>query len=265
MFFISFEKRLILTNYYDSIRAYKKLPDFTDFEYLFSGSKSYADRVYNHQFKGTLKIVRRLFNITLNQDQNPKQKLVLKFDQPSFRNTNQKSLLHEELNSENLKQRPFLELTNPVPFYVGWDEQLRKLVITNRLLPKYFAGFEMKIPGKVETNEYWYLNNVINSSKKIEFTAWPIPKRILESQQSKSIIPYSVLFESIKDPINKTLESFFEAEDAPEWIYETLPPNIKKARGINEILPPTRGGLIWPGQSFLKFGIKNIKIGSSAS
>ena len=32
---------------------------------------------------------------------------------------------------------------NPVPFYAGWDESLRKFVITNRLLSKTKAGYEM--------------------------------------------------------------------------------------------------------------------------
>ena len=183
-----FQKRLILANYYDSLRYYTQLPYVEDFQKFFNGSKSYADRVYNQQFKGTLKIVRRLFALTLNEDENPKEKRVLKFDQPLYKN--QKSskssgldqssliskrlpretanfknlpeggfeiaqkeseqeknpLLHEELEYKKSKKSPFLKLTNPIPFYTGWDEQLRKLVITNRLLPRNLAGYSMKIP-----------------------------------------------------------------------------------------------------------------------
>jgi hypothetical protein len=34
-------------------------------------------------------------------------------------------------------------ITNPIPFYAGWDESLRKFVVTNRLLSKTKAGYEM--------------------------------------------------------------------------------------------------------------------------
>jgi hypothetical protein len=32
------------------------------------------------------------------------------------------------------------------PFYAGWDEQLRKLVITTRYLPRYLSTHGMRIP-----------------------------------------------------------------------------------------------------------------------
>lgn len=34
-------------------------------------------------------------------------------------------------------------LTNPIPFYAGWDESLRKFVVTNRLLSRRDSGYEM--------------------------------------------------------------------------------------------------------------------------
>nr|YP_009185149.1 hypothetical chloroplast RF1 [Carteria cerasiformis]ALO63467.1 hypothetical chloroplast RF1 [Carteria cerasiformis] len=39
-------------------------------------------------------------------------------------------------------QPPFLVPVNPLPFYAGWDESLRKFVITNKLLSRRNAGYE---------------------------------------------------------------------------------------------------------------------------
>ena len=55
-----FNKRRILSSYYDSLRAYSKLPYNQVFDNFFDGSKSFSNKVYNQQFKGTLRSVRRL-------------------------------------------------------------------------------------------------------------------------------------------------------------------------------------------------------------
>jgi hypothetical protein len=256
-----FEKRVFLGNYYDSLRYYSKLPYIQDFADLFGSSKSYADRVYNQQFKGTLKVVRRLFSITLDENDNPDQKRVLKFDQPLFINslniTN--PLLHEELQIENPKNsgfsqqssstNPFIQITDPSPFYAGWDNQLRKLVITNRLLPRSEAGLSMK----VKTGN--------KKIQKINFSAWPISKEILNNPENYSNIPYTVLFESINNPkiqSNEILKSFFHI--AESWSYETLPSNLVTVipDELQEVVPPGRGGFVWPGESKLKINLKNL-------
>ncbi len=169
-----FVKRQLLGQYYDTLRYYENFPRGEEESSFY---KSFADRVYNQQFKGTLKIVRRLFSITADPEQNTKNKRILKFDQPLFDKSPSKrdSLFHEELPMQKIhredtekssKRRekgailenngktdfleniledemsyenndkeklPFLEETNPTPFYAGWDDQLRKFVITNRI------------------------------------------------------------------------------------------------------------------------------------
>nr|AIT93534.1 hypothetical chloroplast RF1 [Prasiolopsis sp. SAG 84.81] len=382
-----FKKRTVLANYYDSLRYYNQLPNASEFQYFFNGSKSYADRIYNHQFNGTLRIVRRLFSININstdqslsandQKQNtqkPIQKkflekdsenFVLKFDQPLYKKVNARNYLsssvpskekanltkentesvtnstrtyvssqepvfhsffHEELNenpmfcgpkpseaglgktaesggqkstpnsnnasslldsgpkdlgptdprlltkneirqvlqnTENYPSKPlartlslgsfgpksgepsearnkpnevslakqpsygpFIELVNPMPFYVGWDEQLRKLVITNRVSPNYFAGECIKFPGAINrfltfganedlgirktkqsegasenyTNQYLTLNKLIKKNKIINFTAWPISK--LHHPENKNQTSYNLLFGSLTDSEN---------------------------------------------------------------
>src|SRR5947209_6465773 len=173
-----YEKRLILANYYDSLRNYQQLSDTDQFITL-SGSqnlsRSYADRVFNHQFKGTLKVVRRLFSVTLDSKENPAGDRVLKFDKPLYYSNNEK------------KQKP----------------------------------------------------------------------------KSQSKIPYNVLFESVDDPKNENMDETFKSKELTaenDWKIETYPPILNKINfnGIDEIVPPNRGGYIWPGNSILKFNIKEL-------
>jgi len=77
-------KRLVLANYYDSLRDYNQIPKKQDFSNFFNGSKSYADRIYNQQFKGTLRVVRRLFSLSIDDVENKNIQLVLKYDQPLY-------------------------------------------------------------------------------------------------------------------------------------------------------------------------------------
>jgi hypothetical protein len=256
-----FEKRLILSNYYDSLRYYQKLPYTKDFQTLFNGSKTYADRVYNQQFKGTLKVVRRLFSITFNEENNLSKKILLKFDQPLYKKLKHTNSIigHEELVLKNPKNKPFLELTNPIPFYTGWDEQLRKFVITNRLLPRSEAGFTLQFESDKQIKDYPTLTELFQNTQKIDFTMWPLTKTLLEKAKSSSTIPYTVLYEQLTDPQNKVIaESLHDLED-PAWKFETVPPNFKKMDPdkINDVVPPNRGGFIWPGHSYLKMSFKN--------
>ena len=266
-----FEKRLLLSNYYDSLRYYQKLPYTEEFETLFKGSKSYADRVYNQQFKGTLKVVRRLFSITFNEEDTLSKKIILKFDQPLYKDLKRTNNLigHEELVLNNKKNKPFIELTNPIPFYTGWDEQLRKFVITNRILPRSTAGYKMQFDGDQEIKDYPTLTELFKQTKKIDFTTWPLPRTILDKTRSVLTIPYAVLFEQLSDPGNqgvvnllrdeKVVNSFQEKEDVV-WELETVPQNVTKIDldKLNAVVPPNRGGFIWPGHSYLKMNLKEI-------
>ena len=268
-----FKKRILLSSYYDSLRYYNQLPYIEEFQEEFDGSKSYADRVFNQQFKGTLKIVRRLFSITVDPEENTNENPVLKFDQPLYLNSNESDYkpFHEELSHKKVQKTHFLEISNSTPFYAGWDQGLRKLVITNRLLPRSFAGYALYSPTKIKGQEYRTLANFIDSNKKIEFTTWPLSKLTLEKEpKSLSSIPYNVLFKSLKDPQNQHLALhypfFFELEtDDP---IETFPSNLagtpQETERINDrihpkiitdVIPPNKGGFIWPGNSPLKFNL----------
>jgi len=252
-----FQKRLMLSNYYDSLRYYQKMPYTTEFQKLFSGSKSYADRVYNQQFKGTLKVVRRLFSITLNKEDT--ERLTLKFDQPLYKKLKQNKALigHEELAVKK-KKKAFIKLVNPIPFYTGWDEGLRKLVITNRLLPRSTAGYNMQFDSKKEF--YPTLSELLKSTKKVDFTTWPLTKTNLEQPKETFKIPYNVLYKQISDIDEALIPDSVKDLENLAFTFETVPPNVIKIdpEKINDVLPPTRGGFVWPGHSSLKINFKEI-------
>ena len=265
---ILFQKRQIVGDYYNTLRQYNRLQNWEDFQTLCHGSKSYANRVYNHQFKGTLKVVRRLFSITFDPEQNTGGNRVVKFDQPLFKDNERRasSHLHEELmhlGRENANTSPFLEITDPKPLYAGWDEELRKLVITNRSFPRsdalYQTGsIEQKAARKGHRNR---LHGTF--AKDVSFTVWPISTKALTDPKSRLQVPYQVAFESGNSPhkerLAEALHNFAEAQDqgavgGSTWDMSRWPANLKLLDERPGPTPSTRGGFVWPGHWQLKIG-----------
>ena len=77
-------------------------------------------------------------------------------------------------NQLNNNESKFIVGVNPIPFYAGWDETLRKFTITNRLLSRQEAGYEMNLSNK--NNNYPSLEKLAtnSSSKKLQFTNAPL-------------------------------------------------------------------------------------------
>jgi hypothetical protein len=50
-----------------------------------------------------------------------------------------------QLNKLNTEGSKFMVNTNTLPFYAGWDESLRKFVVTNRLLSRRDSGYQMNL------------------------------------------------------------------------------------------------------------------------
>ena len=283
-----FQKRVILANYYDNLREYKKLPYYRRFRELFLGPKSYANRVYNQQFKGTLKILRRLFAISLVPPEDseqpwnvlkpgprkpwsivraePKQQLwsVLKFDQPLYKekNSEKNPILHEELKNsypslKRGKMKPFLRETDPMPFYAGWDEQSRKFLITNYILPHADSSVETNYFTRIESEGN-------NKSKTIHFLTWPIPKSEIENPTYPPTKSLNLMYTSFDDPANEDQMDVFEYDESDDirLIYETLPTLVKRVdlRDFEKIkvnVKPLRGGWLWPGGEPLRLEVKN--------
>ena len=194
-----FEKRLALGEYYETLRSYSQLPLNNIFQPLFCGPKSYINRIYNQQFKGTLKIVERLFSIHLENEENipkytdnlpnneeenkkseeiyfklKKEPSVLKYDQPLYQtNFLQKNpLIHEqflehlESSIQTADSIPFLKEGKPLPFFVGWSNEKRKFIVTNRLLTRQKTLSETSIL-KDNFRKYSYTNLLKNKKNKL--------------------------------------------------------------------------------------------------
>lgn len=275
-----FQKRNILGQYYDTLRVYSLLQNWDHFQTLYNGSKSFSNRVYNQQFKGTLRVVRRLFSMTPHS-QPEKQKLkgrrVLKYDQPLFYQPKEMMLgplrrdqipnsseapqedgeiddgnifnLHEELTPykkfvEDIS--PFVEATQPRPLYAGWDEELRKLVVTNRSLGRSEALYTqcetstLTKKGEKRNKDTKPLD--ISSdptrsgdqvTKGVHFTSWPLHHAptplldvrgedvegsvFLETDSDKLVqgdrlqeIPHQLGFTSAGDPKNQKMNEVFD-------------------------------------------------------
>lgn len=263
-----FQKRLILGHYYDTLRQYNQLQNWDEFQAIYNGSKTFANRVYNQQFKGTLKVVRRLFSITLDEDQDVSGSRVLKFDQPLFEeeggNREHHLNLHEELlplARRTSERSPFLEVVNPRPLYAGWDEELRRLVLTNRAMPRAEALHKID----AETNQgfgkdaYGRFNKMLATG--VSFTAWPIPEQLLAKPKEQSNVPYVVAFDSSNDPkkqgLAEALQSFSDMQDqgavgGSTWDMSRWPANLRLMDGRSGAMSATRGGFVWPGHSPLR-------------
>lgn len=259
-----YTKRRILETYYESLREYSNLPYLEVFDSFFDGAKSFSNKVYNQQFKGTLYSVNRLFTLQLQSDQENTKALqsVLKFDQPlyEFSETSSFSPYHEELGTpvkspeDQLKSvRDKFDGKNDFftkPLYAGWDENLRKFVITNKFIPRGLAGYKVAVDAELQKQ---FTKDSSKQNQQIRFTAWPLrtSKDKMLPGKNESSIPYVTLY----SPASETAKRTFDLEKSK---IETLPANLEywelrqsgKQTELDDLsLAPRRGGFIWPGNS----------------
>ena len=268
-----FQKRLVLGQYYDGFRFYNQLPYIKSFQNLYKTSKSESAQIFNHQFKGTNYVLRAQFALTEGRTEVKEKYPVLKFDQPLYLPntlTNYKNLkpFHEELSQEK-PRKIFLEISNSTPFYAGWDQGLRKLVLTNRLLPRSLAGYGLYLPKDessrdqrliltsdekineiiekpIKKDDASLLNLKKSLKKEIEFTTWPIPLSVLETEKYAKI--YSNLLSEPNNSvnINNQWDPLAVKEDIL-YVKQDLLPNIRVydhflQRRVEEYLYPLFSG-----------------------
>lgn len=317
-----FEKRLALGEYYDTLRSYSRLPLSNIFQPLFCGPKSYVNRIYNQQFKGTLKIVERLFSIHLENEENipnlpnneeemakaapdgtyfklQKEPSVLKFDQPLYKThfLQKNPLIHEQFLEQmetfiqTADSNPFLQEGKPLPFFVGWNNERRKFIVTNRLLTRQKTLSETSIL-KDNFRKYSYTHLLKNKPKSrlsgrtffkkkkltpgirrlqpnrksqdqtfenptlqsFKFTTWPVTEKVLQRNPlfSRLFRTYNEMKGSADD-LYKYAEPLMEEESL---IYDKLPSLVQRIEVKNKLqmsLAPTRGGFLWPGNEPFKF------------
>lgn len=263
-----YKARLALEDYYNSLLKYSNLSYLNQFNEAFGGSKSFATKVYNQQFKGNLKVVRRLFGVTLDEEENKAQLRKLSFDQALYE-TNPTNFYHEELKGSNSKATS--KMLNPLPFYAGWDSELRKFTISNRYLQRdergsvAIGGVSNENSGKLQNayeqlqNKNKFTNLLANETSNNpikEFSAWPLTtvsaneKPSLMFEFTEDVIKNKNLFNVITSYSTEELRAKLNMEELPKKLPATI--NLSKSPS-KSILPPSRGGFFWPGENFLEF------------
>ena len=266
-----FNRRLLLSDYYDSLLGYLKTPYKNDYQDIFIGSKSYANRVYNQQFFGTLKIIRKLFSINLDKKENPNNKSILKFDQPLFKEKKDKQnpIRHEEINNDKIFKDKFNELNSkkknilffiesrPTPFYAGWDIKSRKFLITN------YVSSRSRINTKIKNLEI--SKKTQNRRKRIQFLEWPLKKSKIEDIKSDLNYHLNLNYSEYTEQTLQTQKDLFEYTDVLDYdnklVYETLPSFFKRLDIKDKdksliLLHPLKGGFAWPGNEPLNFELQ---------
>lgn len=264
-----FNRRLLLSDYYDSLLGYLQTPYQADYQDLFIGSKSYANRVYNQQFFGTLKIVRKLFSINLDKKENPNNKSILKFDQPLFKEKNDKQnpLRHEEINNDKRFKDKFKKLNSEDdnilffiesktnPFYAGWDLKSRKFLITNYLSNRSRVNTKTK---KIENIKNPKISkNTQKTRRRIRFLEWPLKKSKIEDIKSNLNYHLNLNYDKYTEQTLQIQKDLFEYTDVTDYepnqlVHETLPSffqrlEIKDKDKYLILIHPLKGGFAWSG------------------
>jgi hypothetical protein len=124
---------------------------------------------------------------SFNKEKNVESSNLSNLKTPSF--TNNESLIgqlsenllisNSKLNTLNTDGSKFMVNTNTLPFYAGWDESLRKFVVTNRLLSRRDSGYQMNLS-----------NNNISRLSSLQFSESNANQEI-QKQQNNDILSFT--------------------------------------------------------------------------
>lgn len=180
-------------------RIFKRNPVLLE---AFDGGKSMANKVYNHQFNGTYKVVRQLMRVDLDPMVNREGLRVMKYDMPLFSGDKDRlTSAHEELIPDLARRKSsprqseagrmagqnyLIRAGNTRPFYAGWDDDRRAFVLTNRFLPNRVSSRVMRFNENYP--EFASLSALAMETKskstndknvkRIAFTTWPIASKV---------------------------------------------------------------------------------------
>lgn len=269
------QRRFTLARYYDGLRAYSELEYSDEFNDLFLGPKSFTNRIYNQQFKGNMKVVRKLFNLSLASEKNPEYRAVLKFDQPLYKKINeQNALVHQELKEDyqNIEESRFYSIkriNNVSPFYAGWDNELRKFVVVNYSQDQWEGCCNQMKTEKLPPKNIF--EKKAQESGVIQFISWPIETNEEPSEYTMKDLKIfrnprlQLQFRTYNDPdFRSQLDCFqWRGEDKKDRtlitrVYEFLPPVMRRIDLVDRLkhsykISPVRGGFAWPGEEKLQF------------
>lgn len=267
-----FQRRVILHNYLDSIQDYQKL--------LKKEKESYAEKVYNQQFKGSLSLVRSFAAVSLNFDDNlstePKSddnlstelettKKVLKFDQSRYNEflNEGKTLLHEELSNSKNYNSKYMILNNATPLYIGWDGALRKFIIKNVAIPgEFYSGNVINKTINETQNEFppyfsfqaW--SPSIKKHKPENNTDFKLPALVVSSDDLvalREIVDFKLYDGLTRNQILQDKITDFKPDRfltrLPTYNWRWKKPGIDSENylKLGNAIPPRLDGITWPG------------------
>jgi len=127
-------------------------------------------------------------------------------------------LLPNKIDNTNQLQ-PKVYSTNIVPFYAGWDESLRKFVVTNRLLSRRSSGYEMRTNQFVANQRSADLKSVdVNQTTALVQKDQPYNKKInILSQSEKEGSPL------LRDNLKSFSEAPLKGMNAATTLYWQIP------------------------------------------
>nr|AWX53377.1 Ycf1 [Halochlorococcum sp. NIES-1838] len=261
-----FKRRIILQNYLDSVQTYKGR--------VKKETESYAEKVYNQQFKGSLSLVRHFSAVNFKFSKNdtklddkvdPTIKKVLKYDQPLYnaKPQSEKGLLHEELETNVTDSSKFLMLNNSTPLYVGWDGALRKFLIKTASIPDQMKGGDLynsmdpnnKFPSYF-TFQAWSpaIENVTrNANTKFQLPSLDISDYDVSDIKNFLDLP-KLSGKQMSNKIENEFvnESFIKKLPTFDWHWRQLELLTQKDSEqnlliIEKAIPPRLDGIAWPG------------------
>jgi hypothetical protein len=106
-------RRFLLFEHYDSLRWYTYMTNYRTMKNTIGGTKSFTNRIYNQQFKGTFHKVRHLFSLTPSSSTGS----LLKFDRPLY------NFERSDPKESALPLQAHEELQNLTPPDREWDKE----------------------------------------------------------------------------------------------------------------------------------------------
>nr|QUO99194.1 hypothetical chloroplast RF1 [Oedogonium sp. HN1801B] len=168
-------RRFLLGEHYETLRWYSYMQHYRSMKTKIGGTKSFANRIYNQQFKGTFHKVRHLFALTPSLSGGG----ILTFDQPlynEFSNNNQNNLFNKELIHEEL----LAETDKNLNFFLVKDKETNKLnlnfysddliIRSSQIIKNYISEItpirQQLIQTFLKDKNYIELTNFLSSGQK---------------------------------------------------------------------------------------------------
>nr|QIZ74119.1 hypothetical chloroplast RF1 [Stigeoclonium sp. FACHB-2430] len=160
-------RRFLLFEHYDSLRWYTYMTNYRTMKNTIGGTKSFTNRMYNQQFKGTFHKVRHLFSLTPSSSNGS----LLKFDRPLYN--------LEKTNQSSLPSQAHEELQNFTNFLKHDDNDDKKLDAKASPVSQSFLN---KSIGKIEENrsDASFFTASPNFEKNSIFSKEEIPMDLIE-------------------------------------------------------------------------------------